>query len=345
MSESATRPRVSIIIVTWNALPLLQQCLPSVVATNYPNLEIILADNASSDGTVNWVREHFPSVKIVQHPENWKFCRGNNEAIAHASGEYVMLLNNDVEVPPGWMDPLVETLEDDAGVAAVQPKLLQHQDRDRFEYAGGAGGHLDLLGYPFTRGRIFFELEKDAGQYDDAQDVFWATGAALLLRRSALDEVGLLDERFVMHMEEIDLCWRLQRSGWRVRAEPASEVYHIGGASLPQHDPQKAYHNFRNSLLTFYKNLPPRWWRVLFPLRVALDAAALARAAFGGHPGEAHAIARAYRDAHRMRRHYRAQRPGPNEPTVLPSYRGRVVFDHFVRGRQRFSELSTWLFR
>ncbi|WP_456429216.1 glycosyltransferase family 2 protein [Rhodocaloribacter sp.] len=339
------KPRVSVIIVSWNALPLLRQCLPSVAATRYDNLEIILADNASTDGSAAWVGRAFPRVKIVRHPENWAFCRGNNEALAHASGTYVVFLNNDVETPPDWLDPLVDVMERRPDVGAVQPKLLQYEDRRRFEYAGGAGGFLDRFGYPFTRGRIFFTMEEDHGQYDDARDVFWATGAALLLRRTALDDAGLLDERFVMHMEEIDLCWRLWRRGWRVFVEPKSVVHHIGGGSLPQGDPRKVYFNFRNNLLTLYKNLPPSAWRRTLPFRAALDAAAGMRAVLGRRPAEAAAIFRAYRDAHRMRAHYRDQRPGPDEPPVLPPYRGSIVVDYFLRGRRRFSDLPPERFR
>ena len=335
-------PRVSIIIVSWNALSLLKQCLPSVVATAYPNLEIILADNASNDGSSAWVAERFPSVRIVRHPENWAFSKGNNEALPHATGKYVVLLNNDVEVPTNWLRPLVRVMEANPDVGAVQPKLLQHQQRNRFEYAGASGGFLDAFGYPFTRGRIFMTMEDDRGQYDDACDVFWATGAALLLRRSALDEVGLLDEHFHMHMEEIDLCWRLWRRGYRVRVEPTSHVYHIGGASLPRGDAQKTYYNFRNNLLLLYKNLPPRWWRFLLPVRTSLDGTAVVRALAQGSREEASAIIKAYRDAHRMQGHYQENRP---QDTVLPPYRGSVVYDYFVRSRQHFEDLPAWRFR
>ena len=338
-SGSVSLPRVSIIIVTWNALSLLKQCLPSVAATEYPDLEIILADNASTDGSADWVAATFPEVKIVRHPENWAFSRGNNAALPHATGRYILLLNNDVEVPPEWLQPLVDVMEAEPDVAAVQPKLLQYDQRDHFEYAGGAGGFLDRFGYPFTRGRLFFTLEKDDGQYDDARDVDWATGAALLLRRAALDDVGLLDERFVMHMEEIDLCWRLRRRGYRVRVEPKSRVYHIGGGSLAQGDPRKTYLNFRNSLLMLYKNLSPARWRRLFPLRAFLDGIALLRALLTGQGREAAAIVRAYRDAHRLRRHYTAERPTVEEPAAPPSYRGTLVIDYFLRGRRHFSTL------
>ncbi len=338
-------PRVSIIIVSWNARTVLRKCLPSVVKTDYPNLEIIVADNASTDGSAAWIADEYPSVKIVRHPDNWLFCRGNNAAIPHATGDFVLLLNNDVEVPPGWLRPLVQTMTRHPDVGAVQPKLLQYEDRDRFEYAGGAGGFLDRAGYPFTRGRLFDTMERDRGQYDDACDVFWATGAAILLRRSTLEEVGLLDERFEMHMEEIDLCWRLQRHGYRVRVQPESTVYHIGGASLPQGSPKKTYYNFRNSLLLLYKNLPPSAWRRTLPLRVACDCAALGRALVAGHDGEAAAIVRAYRDAFKMRRHYQDARPPDTARPVRPSYRGLLPVDYFLRGRTTFSSLPASRFR
>lgn len=335
-------PRVSLVIVTWNALALLKQCLPSVVATDYPDLEILVADNASSDGSSEWVETEYGEdarVRVVRHPENWKFCRGNNAAIPHATGKYVCLLNNDVEVPPGWLSPLVATMEADLRVAAVQPKLLQYDDRSLFEYAGASGGFLDRDGYPFTRGRLFDTLEPDTGQYDDARDVLWASGAAILLRKSALDAVGLLDERFEMHMEEIDLCWRLWRAGYRVRVEPSSEVYHIGGASLPQGDARKAYYNFRNNLLMLHKNLPPSAWRRVFARRLALDTAAAARTLASGNIAEARAIARAYADAHRLARAPLGERPSHGERVVLPPYRRSIVVDYFARGKRRFQDL------
>jgi GT2 family glycosyltransferase len=337
-------PRVSVIIVSWNALPLLQTCFPSVAATEYPDFEIIFADNHSTDGSSEWIARHYPAVKIVRHPDNYLFCRGNNEAIPHATGQYIVLLNNDVEVTPGWLQPLVEAAEADPAVAAVQPKLLQHRQRDHFEYAGASGGFLDRYGYPFARGRLFFTLEQDRGQYDDPRDVFWATGAALLLRQSALDKVGLLDERFVMHMEEIDLCWRLQRAGYHVRVAPQSVVYHIGGGSLARHDPRKTYFNFRNNLLLLYKNLPPADWQRIFRARVALDGLAITRTLASGRPKEAQAILKAYKDAHHLSKSYEDTRPGPEEQAVLPSYRGSIVSDYFLRSRHRFSELPPELF-
>jgi GT2 family glycosyltransferase len=290
-------PTVSVIIVSWNALPLLRKCLPSVAASEWPGLEVVLADNGSDDGSAEWVEAQLPGVRIVRHPENWGFCRGNNEAIRQTTSEFVVLLNNDVEVTAGWLAPLVERMQGDPTIGAVQPKILAYDDRGRFEYAGAGGGYLDRWGYPFARGRIFFTLEEDRGQYDRSTDVFWGSGAALMLRRDTLGQVGLLDERFGFHMEEIDLCWRLHRAGWRVVAEPASVVYHVGGGSLPQGHPRKTYLNFRNSLLMLYKNLSPRAWRRVLPVlapggRAAGrlgDRAGLRRCASheAGVPGEA----------------------------------------------------------
>lgn len=338
-------PRVSVVIVSWNARSLVQKCLPSVVETDYPNLEILFADNASTDGSAAWVAREYPSVKIVRHPDNWLFARGNNQALPHATGDYILLLNNDVEVPPNWVHPLVDTMTSNPDVGAVQPKLLQYGDRDRFEYAGASGGFIDRVGYPFARGRIFNTMEADRGQYDDACDIFWATGAALLLRRSALKTVGLLDENFEMHMEEIDLCWRLQRAGYRVRVQPESTIYHIGGASLPQGSPRKTYYNFRNSLLLLYKNLPPSVWRSTIALRMACDLAALTRMFATGRMKQANAIVSAYRDAFQMRQAYSDTRPSEEDAIVVPPYRGVIPFDYFIRKRRTFSSLPANRFR
>ncbi|WP_420456833.1 glycosyltransferase family 2 protein [Rubrivirga sp.] len=328
-------PRVSVVVVTWNGRALLERFLPSVLATDYPDVEVVVADNASEDGTAEWLTQMHPEVAVVRHPENRLFAGGNNGAVPRATGEVLCFLNNDVEVPPGWLRPLVAAL-DDPGVVAVQPKLLQHADRERFEYAGASGGFLDAFGYPFTRGRLFDTLEPDLGQYDDARDVFWATGAALVVRRGAFEAAGGFDESFGMHMEEIDLCWRLWRMGGRVRVEPASEVYHLGGASLPRGDARKMFYNVRNGLVMLAKNLPAPEARRALRARRVLDAVAAARAWIGGSRGEASAIRRARREA-RVRI---AQIAPPTDAVpVLPPYRGSVVLDYFARGRRRFSDL------
>jgi GT2 family glycosyltransferase len=329
-------PRVSVVVVTWNGRPLLERFLPSVLATEYPDVEVVVADNASDDGTAAWLAEAHPEVVVVRHDRNRLFAGGNNRAVPHATGDLLCFLNNDVEVPRAWLGPLVRAFEDPF-VVAVQPKLLQHGDRGRFEYAGASGGFLDAFGYPFTRGRLFDTLEEDRGQYDDARDVFWATGAALVVRRAAFVAAGGFDEAFGMHMEEIDLCWRMRRAGGRVRVEPASEAYHLGGASLPRGDARKAYFNYRNGLVMLAKNLPPSEFRRVLRARRALDAAAAARAVAAGNRAEAVAIHRAWRDVRRVLP--KVPRPRPDEAPVLPPYRGSVVADYFVRGRRHFSDL------
>ena len=332
-------PPVSIVIVSWNGRGLLERYLPSVLATDYASFEVVVADNASTDGTTEWLAATHPAVRVVQHPENWLFARGNNVAVAQTTAPYVCLLNNDVEATPDWLAPLVAVMEASGDIAAVQPKLLQHIDRTCFEYAGASGGFLDAVGYPFARGRLFSTLEKDDGQYDDARDVCWATGACLLIRRSAFEDAGGLDERFEMHMEEIDLCWRLWRAGWRIRVEPKSTVYHLGGTSLPQGDPRKTYLNFRNSLLMLYKNTPASEWPRVFRKRKLLDTLAQARGLVAGGPAEAAAIRRAYRDARLLFQHYAEERPAGASPSSMPQYGRSIAVDYFLKGRRYFNNL------
>jgi GT2 family glycosyltransferase len=332
-------PHVSIVIVTWNGRPLLERFLPSVLATDYPAFEVVVADNASTDGTPEWLAQAHPSVRVIRHPENWLFARGNNAAVAQTAGELICLLNNDVEVQPDWLRPLVDSLVGDPEVAAVQPKLLQHSDRRRFEYAGAAGGFLDSYAYPFARGRLFSTLEEDTGQYDDARDVSWATGACMLVRRDAWDAAGGLDERFGMHMEEIDLCWRLWRAGWRVRVQPASHAWHLGGASLPHGDPRKTRLNFRNSLLMLYKNSRASDWPRLRRARRLLDGLAAARMLVGGDRAGAAAVRQAWREFGALAPHYAGARPAEDERCAMPMYGGSVVVDYFLRGRRRFDEM------
>lgn len=250
---------VAVIILNWNGAELLRQFLPSVVAGTSPRLaDIIVADNGSDDDSVEWVRQHYPEVVLLPFPENYGFAQGYNLSIEQAKAyEYVVLLNSDVETPDGWLEPLVAYADRHPEVAVCQPKLLSYRDKNRFEYAGAAGGFLDRYGYPFCRGRIFGTIEADNGQYDTPCDIFWASGAALFIRTRVYTEVGGLDPYFFAHMEEIDLCWRVHLAGYRIVCLPESRVYHLGGATLAASDPRKTYLNFRNNLLMLHKNLPP----------------------------------------------------------------------------------------
>lgn len=333
----AAHPRVSIIIVSWNARPLLERFLPTVAATEYPNLEILVADNASTDDSVEWIETHFPEVRIVRHPENWLFCKGNNEAVVHTSGDYIVFLNNDVAVSPTWLQPLVELMERTPDLGAVQPKILNHARPDEFEYAGAGGGFLDRYGYPFARGRLFTSLEKDEGQYNEPENIFWAGGAALMVRKTTLDDVGLFDTLLEMHMEEIDFCWRLWKSGWKVMVEPASHVYHVGGGSLSASDPRKTYYNFRNSFLLLYKHLPRKELRRITPGRYGLDTLAALRSLAHGHFGDFIAVVRAHGDYRKLRK--QIVRPRDEQQSVLPPYRKSIVGSYFLKRIRRFSDL------
>lgn len=332
-------PHVTVIIVSYNGLPIVQKCLPSVVRTDWDRLQIMFVDNHSTDSSVAWVREHFPGIHILSHPDNWLFSRANNEAIRATESDYVVLLNNDVEVTEGWLRPLVEYAERFPRVAALQPKILQFDRRSHFEYAGACGGYLDRLGYPLARGRIFDHTEEDVGQYDTVATIDWASGAAMLLRRSALDEVGFLDEQFGLHMEEIDLCWRLRRAGYEIAVIPQSTVYHIGGATLSRRSSRKLYYNIRNSILMLYKNLSATQFRPIFLQRVILDMMVGLVWFFTGKWKQTWAVIRGYLDAHRLRHLYSP----PSRTSAIPLYRGCILLDYLF-GRQRFYDLSTGKF-
>lgn len=315
-----------------------------MLATEYDNFEVVVVDNGSTDESVAWLSSD-SRVKVIALNENRGFCGGNNAALEETTGEFVVLLNNDVEVTPNWLTNLVEPARLDPSVAAAQPKLIDYNNRNCFEYAGAAGGHIDALGYPFARGRIFGTIEDDQGQYDSLSNVFWASGAALLLRRAALDKVGHLDERLFMHMEEIDLCWRLWRAGYSVIACPESVVFHMGGATLSQSNPRKSYFNFRNSLLLLYKHTTPNRWPAKFLKRLALDSLAVIRELVLLNPRAAWAIIRAYRDAHKLKTQFDLDRPGINDKQVEPSFAGSIVLAYFLRRRTRFSDLPSERFR
>ena len=251
--------KISIVILNWNGEEMLRAFLPSVlVCSSGRDVEVCVADNGSTDASCAMLEEEFPIVRLIRLDENYGFAEGYNRALSQIDAEYVILLNSDVEVTPDWLQPLTEFMDNHPEVAACQPKIMSYKKRDTFEYAGAAGGFIDKLGYPFCRGRIFDVVEKDEGQYDTPLPVFWATGAALMIRLDVYKQVGGLDGRFFAHMEEIDLCWRLRSRGYGIYCIPQSEVYHVGGATLKKENPRKTFLNFRNNLLMLYKNLPEK---------------------------------------------------------------------------------------
>ena len=269
-------PAVSIIIPHYNGVEMLKRCLAALEKTGDPPHEIVLVDNASTDGSVAMVQGNFPSVHLIKNDENKGFAGACNQGIRATFAPYVLLLNNDVEVTPGWLIPLFDQMEADPEIAACQPKLLSLSDRRSFDYSGAAGGLIDIYGYPYARGRIITTIENDSGQYDEPADIFWACGTACMLRRSALELVGLLDETFFAHMEEIDLQWRFHNAGYRVRAVPKSVLYHSNGGTLPAAAYRKKYLNHRNSIFMLLKNYSPRTLRTIFPRRILIELIALA---------------------------------------------------------------------
>lgn len=333
---------VAVIILNWNGEKLLREFLPSVVANTDTSIaDVIVADNGSTDGSRELLRKDFPQVKLLEFDENLGFAGGYNRALRETGYRYTLLLNSDVETPAGWLTPLHDFMEAHPDAAACQPKILSYKQKEKFEYAGAAGGFIDRNGYPYCRGRIFDTVEDDNGQYDTPVEVFWATGAALMVRTDLYEKAGGLDERFFAHMEEIDLCWRLLLMGHTLWCVPASHVYHLGGGSLPAANPHKTYLNFRNNLLLLHKNLPAADLRGALLRRRLLDTVAWAKFILTLDLPNASAILRAHRDFRRMRREYTAH-PPDNLLTRSADRRSRrpdILLSYFIKRKRLYSQL------
>lgn len=285
--------RLSVVILNWNGRRHLERYLPSVVAHTEGDAEVVVADNGSTDDSLQWLRLNYPDVRVIRLDRNYGFAGGYNRALREVASEYVLLLNSDVEVTAGWWQPLVEVLDTESDVAAVAPKLLADMERTKFEYAGAAGGFIDYLGYPFCRGRILSNVEEDRGQYDNRRDIFWASGAAMCCRRELFESLGGFDEDFFAHMEEIDLQWRMQLAGWRIVVEPKSVVYHLGGGTLPASS-RKIFLNHRNNLAMLFKCASPMQRAVVAVVRPATDMLEALVNLVTLHPQHAWAIVRAW---------------------------------------------------
>lgn len=336
------KPSTAVIILNWNGDRLLREYLPSVIANTDPAVgRVIVADNGSTDTSVATLKELFPEVELMLFPENYGFAEGYNKALALAARHgyrYTVLLNSDVKPAPGWLNPLVEWMDTHPGCGACQPKILSYSEPEKFEYAGASGGFIDRNGYPFCRGRIFSDVETDTGQYDDPREIFWATGAALMVPTQIYLDAGGLDAGFFAHMEEIDLCWRIHLMGKQIWVVPASAVYHLGGGSLPASNPRKTYLNFRNNLLLLHKNLPEKDLRGTLLRRRLLDTLAWAKFAATFDFANAGAVWRAHRDFAKMRKAYTAH---PSENLLRkPMQRRNILTDYYLRGIRRFKDLA-----
>ena len=273
METQKTKIKTAIVILNWNGRSWLENFLPSVIMYS-KDAEIFVIDNGSTDDSVSFLNENFRSVIIIKNNKNLGFAGGYNTGLNKIHAEYYILLNSDIEVTKDWIEPIIELMEIDNNIAACQPKLLNYNKKTKFEYAGASGGFIDNLGYPFCRGRIFNNLEEDKGQYNDAIEIFWATGACLFIRADLFWNVGGFDEDFFCHQEEIDLCWRLKNKGYKMMVQPNSKVYHVGGGTLNEDSPYKTYLNFRNNLYMIFKNIPLSYLFFVISMRLILDAVA-----------------------------------------------------------------------
>ena len=323
---------LAVIILNWNGRKLLEQFLP--VASRYSiteDADLIVADNGSTDDSVEWVKAHHPEVKVLSFSENYGFAEGYNKAIAQTQYKYTILLNSDVEVTEGWTRPLLDFIRRNGDVGALQPKIRSWKERTKFEYAGAAGGYLDKMGYPYCRGRLFDSIEVDRGQYDGkVVDICWASGAALMVRTDIYQKVGGLDARFFAHMEEIDLCCRIHAAGYRVVVVPDAMVFHVGGASLSQGNPKKTYLNFRNNLLLLHKNMPVKQGRVKLFVRRLYDTLAWGMFLLKFDFKNANAVLKAHNDFRKMKKLY-TEHPDINVLASLPGAKRNIIIDYYLK--------------
>lgn len=336
--------KVAIVILNWNGVKLMEEFLPSVVAYSPAELaEVIVADNGSTDTSIAMLEEKFPSVRIIRLDQNYGFAEGYNQALRQIDNEYTVLLNSDVEVTPGWLDAPLAALEADTTIAAAQPKIRAQRNKEYFEYAGAAGGYMDIYGYPFCRGRVLHIVEKDEGQYDTTANILWATGACLFIRTAIYKEVGGLDAGFFAHQEEIDMCWRLRSRGYRLVCTPQSVVYHVGGATLSVESPRKTFLNFRNNLLMLYKNLPEKDLRHVMRVRFWLDYIAAAKFLLCGYWPNARAVYNARKAFFSMKTEYATQRQENLEKTTLTTipelWRSSLIIGFYLKRKKKFTEI------
>lgn len=337
--EHQTLNKVSVVILNYNGEKLLPRFLPSVIEHS-KNATVIVVDNASTDQSLKILATQFPHIQVITLDQNYGFCGGYNRALKQVEAQYYVLLNSDVAVTPGWLDPLLELLDSNPAIAAVQPKILSYHHKDHFEYAGAGGGFIDSFGYPFCRGRLFEVTEKDNGQYNDTREIFWATGACMMVKSTVYHELGGLDEDFFAHMEEIDLCWKIQRAGLLVFYCGSSHVFHVGAGTLSRSNPRKTYFNFRNGLSLIFKHWNTTALLFKLPIRLFLDYIAALKFMVTGNTGDASAVLRAHYHF------FKAWGKNRNKRSLLKSkypnsnrnvYKGLALWEYFVLGKKKIS--------
>ncbi|WP_158828403.1 glycosyltransferase family 2 protein [Mucilaginibacter lacusdianchii] len=348
-------PKVAVVILNWNGLNYLKKFLPSVLASTWPNFEVVVGDNCSTDQSVQFLKDAYAdSVKLIINNDNYGFTGGYNKVLEQVDADYYVLLNSDIEVTPNWIEPVIELLDSDDLMAAAAPKIRSYNQKNFFEHAGAAGGYLDRLGYPFCRGRMFFEVEEDNGQYDQSGEVFWATGAALFIKSKYWKISGGFDERFFAHMEEIDLCWRLKNMGFKIMYCAQSVVYHVGGGTLNVENPFKTYLNFRNNLLLLQNNLPTVKALRVIAMRFSMDFMALIRFLNEGKRKDAWAVSRAHqsfvaglfrKNENKLKRQVSTKSIASHDlngrqANLKGLYKGSIVVDFFAKKKTHFTDLK-----
>ncbi|MDX9769303.1 MAG: glycosyltransferase family 2 protein [Tenuifilaceae bacterium] len=334
---------IAIVILNWNGKHYLEQFLSGVVSNSAVpgfKVEIIVADNGSTDGSVQWVKQSFETVRLIELDKNYGFTGGYNRALKQVTTDYYILLNSDIAVPQNWLVPMANFMEDTPNAAACMPKLLNHGKPSEFEYAGAAGGFLDMFGYPFCRGRILNVVEEDRGQYDTIREIFWATGACLMVRATEYWNAGGLDDDFFAHMEEIDLCWRLKRQGYSIWCVPQSVVYHVGGGTLASNSPRKVYFNHRNNLSMLLKNLSRVSLVPVLLFRLVLDGMSAVGYLATGKPKFVISVLRAHLHFYKSCPRIIKKRRAFKNPKIS-LYRYSILFQFFVMMRRKYSELPT----
>ncbi|MDD3722839.1 MAG: glycosyltransferase family 2 protein [Lutibacter sp.] len=331
--------KIAIVILNWNGKQLLEKFLPSIVTySDFANTEIYVADNASTDDSVSFVKQQFPKIKIVQNSTNGGFAKGYNEALRHIKADIYVLINSDIEVTDGWLKPIISAFENEPNTAIIQPKILDYKNKTKFEYAGAAGGFIDKFGYPFCRGRVFSELETDLQQYNDEIEIFWASGACFFIRSSVFHELNGFDEDYFAHQEEIDLCWRAKNLSKSIKYVGKSTVYHVGGATLKEANPTKTFLNFRNSLFSLVKNLPKNKLILVILTRLVLDGFAGLKFFIELRPMHVLAIIKAHFSFYRY--FFKMLKKRNKSPKTVGYYKIiSIVWQYFILGKKKYNDL------
>lgn len=332
--------KIAVVILNWNGKDLLEQFLPSIIRYSNPAFSsIYVADNASTDDSIAFIQHHFTTVHIIQNKDNGGYAKGYNDALQYIDADIYALVNSDIEVAENWLEPILEYFEKDLNTAIIQPKILDYKSKHTFEYAGAAGGFIDAFGYPFCRGRIFDTVERDTAQYDNIQEIFWATGACFFVRSEVFKQLNGFDESYFAHQEEIDFCWRASNSGYAIKYLPNSLVYHVGGATLSVYNPKKTYLNFRNSLTTLLKNLPANKVFEIILMRLVLDGIAVIKFLFELQPKHSFAILKAHFSFYKsFVKNWKKRKLTPHK---LANYfhTKSIVYQYYINKNKKFTEL------